>query len=281
MVLPLVLSITLLMVYPSIYLVNLSFRQVGFATFLKGGSPWIGLGNYRALAHDPLFSRVLLNTLIFWAGSISFQFVIGLGLALLFAKKFPMNKLYRSLVLIPWFVPLTVSGAIWKWVLSGETGIINSYLLGLGVLEKAIPWLTSSRLAIYSLTLANIWLGIPFNFVMLFTGLQAIPTELYECARVDGANERQIVRYITLPLLKPVAVITILLGTIYTIKVFDLVWVVTGGGPGGASHLFTTLAYYLAFTRFRFGQSAAVGILMMLLIGILLLILGRARKEES
>lgn len=279
-VLPLILSLSLVIGYPLIYLVNLSFRQVDFANLLKGGSPWVGFANYNILARDPLFSRMLLNTVIFWGGSISFQFLIGLGLALLFAKRFPLNGLYRSLILLPWFIPLTVSCAFWKWALSGETGIINAYLLGLGVLQKPIPWLTSPRLAIYSLTLANVWLGIPFNFIMLFTGLQAIPTELYESARVDGARESQIVWYITLPLLKPTIIVTLLLGTIYTIKVFDLVWVITGGGPGGASHLFTTLAYYLAFARFRFGQSAAVGVLLMAITGIPLLMLQYVRRRR-
>lgn len=274
---PVILCCLLVLVYPLIYNVDLSFRQVTFATLLRGGSPWVGFKNYRDLAKDPLFLRVLLNTLIFWSGSIAIQFSIGFGFALLFYKRFPLNTFYRAVVLLPWFIPIVVSGAVFRWFFSGETGLVNCLLIGLGILEKPIPWLTNPSIVIYTLTLANIWLGIPFNFIMLFTGLQAIPLELYECAKVDGANEWQTMWYITIPLLRPMAILTILLGTIYTIKVFDLVWIMTAGGPGGASHLFTTLAYHFAFQRFRFGYSSAVVIIMMLIITGLVLTLRRTR----
>ncbi|MEM3434339.1 MAG: sugar ABC transporter permease [Candidatus Methanomethyliaceae archaeon] len=274
---PVVLCCLLVLVYPLIYNIDLSFRQVTFTTLLRGGSPWVGFKNYRDLAKDPLFLRVLLNTLIFWSGSIVIQFSIGFGFALLFSKRFPLNTFYRAVVLLPWFIPIVVSGAVFRWFFSGETGLVNCLLIGLGILAKPIPWLTNPSIVIYTLTLANIWLGIPFNFIMLFTGLQAIPLELYECAKVDGANEWQTMWYITIPLLRPMAILTILLGTIYTIKVFDLVWIMTTGGPGGASHLFTTLAYHFAFQRFRFGYSSAVVIIMMLIITGIVLTLRRTR----
>lgn len=276
---PALLCCFLVLIYPLFYNINLSSRQVTFTTLLRGSSPWVGLRNYRDLARDPLFLRVLVNTLVFWGGSIVIQFMIGLGFALLFAKRFPLNTIYRAVILLPWFIPIVVSGTIFRWLFSGETGLINCLLVGFGILSQPIPWLTNPELVIYTLTLANIWLGIPFNFIMLFTGLQAIPLELYECARVDGAREWQIIWYITLPLLKPIAILTVLLGTIYTIKVFDLVWIMTAGGPGGASHLFTTLAYHLAFQRFRFGHSSAVVIIMMFIITSTVLLLRWARMK--
>jgi len=276
--LPVVISCLFVLIYPLIYNLNLSFRNVNFTTFIRGGAPWVGLNNYLKIIRDALFAKVLLNTLIFWLGSISFQFLIGLALALLFYNKFPLNLLYRSLVLLPWFVPLTVSGAIFKWFFAGETGFINSFLIGLRYIRKPIPWLTDPKIAIYTVTLVNIWLGIPFNFIMIFTGLQAIPTELFESAKVDGARDFQILRYITLPLLKPTIMLTLVLGSIFTIKVFDIVWVLTAGGPGGATHLFTTLAYHLAFQRFRFGESSAVVVIMMVILFLLVMLLQRIRR---
>jgi multiple sugar transport system permease protein len=277
--LPAFLSCLFVLVYPLFYNLQMGFREVTFVTFIRGGSPWVGLGNYWSILHNPVFLRVLSNTAIFWLGSISVQFVLGFLLALLFNKNFPLNYFYRALILLPWFIPLTVSGTVFKWFFSGETGLINSLLLGMGLINKPIPWLTSPRLAIYTATLANIWLGIPFNFIMLFTGLQAIPVELYESAKVEGAHEWQLVRYVTVPLLKPTILLTLILGSIFTIKVFDVVWVLTGGGPGDASHIFTTWAYSLAWQRFRFGEHASVIGIMMLFISLLGCLLLFARRH--
>lgn len=281
--LPAIVTCVFLSVYPIVYNLDMSLRRVSFVTLIRGGSPWVGGENYINVIGNPVFGRVFLNTLIFWLGSISCQFVIGLALALLFNERFPLNGFYRALVLLPWFVPLTVSGTVFKWFFSGETGFINSLLIGIGVLKQPIPWLTSPKIAIYTATLANIWLGIPFNFIMLLTGLQAIPVELYECARVDGATGWHLLRHITLPLLKPMILLTLILGSIFTIKVFDIVWILTGGGPGEASHIFTTWAYSLAWQRFRFGEHAAVvGIVMILisLLGVSLVVLqGKWRME--
>lgn len=277
--LPAFLSCLFVLIYPLFYNLQMGFREVTFVTFIRGGSPWVGLSNYRSVLCNPVFLRVLSNTVIFWLGSISVQFLLGFLLALLFTKNFPLNYFYRALVLLPWFIPLTVSGTVFKWFFSGETGLINSLLLGMGLISKPIPWLTSPQLAIYTATLANIWLGIPFNFIMLFTGLQAIPIELYESARVEGAHEWQLVRYVTIPLLKPTILLTLILGSIFTIKVFDIVWVLTGGGPGEASHIFTTWAYSLAWQRFRFGEHASVIGIMMLFIGLLGCLLLFARRH--
>jgi len=281
--LPAILCCLFVLIYPLFYNLQMSFREVTFVTLTRGGSPWVGLSNYRSTVHNPVFLRVLFNTLVFWLGSVTVQFILGFLLALLFSKSFPLNYFYRALVLLPWFIPLTVSGTVFKWFFSGETGLINSLLLGMGLISKPIPWLTSPRLAIYTATLANIWLGIPFNFIMLFTGLQAIPIELYESARVEGAREWQLVRYITVPLLKPTIFLTLVLGSIFTIKVFDIVWVLTGGGPGEASHILTTWAYSLAWQRFRFGEHASViGVTMLLIsiLGCLLLFVRRHWRAE-
>jgi multiple sugar transport system permease protein len=266
------------LLYPLIYNISLSLHDVTFTSFIKGGSNWIGLQNYWTLRTDSQFIRTLFNTLIFLGGSIFFQFVIGFSLALLFTKRFPLNNFLQGLIMLPWFVPIATSAIVFRWFFA-DAGLINSFLIGVGLIRTPINWITSSKLAIISVTVANIWLGIPFNFIMLLTGLKAIPGELYECAAIDGAREWQKVVYISLPLLRNVIAATLILGSVLTIKVFDLVWLLTKGGPAGASHLLSTYSYSLAFERFRFGYSAAVILVMILIVVVMMPLLNRIQIE--
>lgn len=275
-VLPALLYVGVMLLYPLAYNVSLSLHDVTFASFIKGGSRWVGLQNYKALGMDPQFTRTLFNTLIFLGGSIFFQFVIGFSLALLFSKRFPLNNLLKGLIMLPWFVPIATSAIVFRWLFA-DTGLINSFLIGAGLVGSPINWITSSKLAIVSVTIANIWLGIPFNFIMLLTGLKAVPAELYECAAIDGAREWQKVVYISLPLLRNVIAATLILGSVLTIKVFDLVWLLSKGGPAGASHLFSTYSYSLAFERFRFGYSAAVIFVMVLIVAAVMPLVNRIK----
>ena len=276
---PAFLYVLVLMVYPLLYNVHLSAYDVSLVSFIRGNSPFVGLGNYWKVVRDPLFHRVLFNTVVFTVGSIFFQFTLGLLLALLFEKRFPMKGLYQGLLMLPWFIPIMVSGTVFRWFFA-DGGTLNSILRGFDLIDYPVPWTTSARMAIYSLTAANVWLGVPFNFILLLTGLQAIPTELYECAAIDGAKEWQRVVYVSLPLLRPVIVTTLMLGAIFTVKVFDLVWVITKGGPGGSSHLFSTFSYSLAFEQFRFGSAAAVALMMVLLVTAVTVAFQRVRLEE-
>ena len=262
---PAVVYVVGLMGYPLLYNLYLSMYDVSLVSFIRGNSQFVGLGNYWKVMHDPLFRRVLFNTLVFTVGSILFQFTIGLLMALLFENRFFLKPLYQGLLMLPWFIPVMVSGTVFRWFFA-DGGTLNNLLRGFGLIELPIPWTTSASLAIYAVTAANVWLGVPFNFILLLTGLQAIPAELYECAAIDGAKGWQRVLYVSLPLLRPVIVTTLMLGAIFTVKVFDLVWVITKGGPGGASHLFSTLSYSLAFEQFRFGSAAAVAMIMVVIV---------------
>lgn len=278
-VLPTVVIVLVFLVYPVIFNVNLSLRNVTLINFIQGNLPYVGWNNYVWVLNSPIFYKVLSNTLVFTVGSMVFQFIFGLALALLFNKRFPLNRLYQGFVMLPWFVPILVSGAVFRWFFA-DSGAINGFLAALGIIDSPVAWITSASLSLYSVTLANIWLGIPFNFILLHTGLKSIPEELYECADIDGATEWEKVRFITLPMLKPVIVTTLMLGAIFTIKVFDLVWVVTGGGPGGSSHLFTTWSYTLAFDQFRFGRASVVALLMLILISLVTIGLQRVRVDD-
>jgi len=268
-------------IYPLIYNFILSLKDVNLITYMGGTSQWIGLSNYVQILKDTVFQRAFFNTLVFTGLSLSFQFIIGFLLALLFNRSFPLKGLLQSLIMVPWVLPIIVSGSFFRWFFS-DRGMVNGFLLSWGLIDKPIPWITSQALPIFSVTMANIWLGIPFSFVLLYTGLRAIPLELFESAEIDGANWWQKVLFIAVPLLKPVIITTLTLGCILTVKVFDLVWIITKGGPGDVSHLLSTLSYSLAFDKFQFGKASSVLVIMLLLtIGLTIFLNSIRAKEES
>ena len=268
-------------IYPLIYNFILSLKVVNLITYMGGTSQWIGLSNYVQTLKDTVFQRAFFNTLVFTGLSLSFQFIIGFLLALLFNRSFPLKGLLQSLIMVPWVLPIIVSGSFFRWFFS-DRGMVNGFLLSWGLIDKPIPWITSQILPIFSVTMANIWLGIPFSFVLLYTGLRAIPLELFESADIDGANWGQKVLFIAVPLLKPVIITTLTLGCILTVKVFDLVWIITQGGPGEVSHLLSTLSYSLAFDKFQFGKASSVLVIMLLLtIGLTIFLNSIRAKEES
>jgi len=265
-------------VYPLIYNFILSLKEVTLITYMSGTSPWVGLANYWQTIKDVVFQRTFTNTLLFTSLSLAFQFLIGFFLAILFNRSFPLKGLLQSLIMIPWVLPIIVSGSFFRWFFS-DRGMVNGFLLAWDFIDKPIPWITSQKLPIFAVTLANIWLGIPFNFVLLYTGLRAIPIELFESADIDGANWWQRIAFITFPVLRPVIITTLTLGCIFTVKVFDLVWIITQGGPGDVSHLLSTLSYSWAFNKFHFGRASSVLVIMLSLVVSLTVLLNSIRSE--
>ncbi len=276
--LPALLYVLIFGLYPLLYNVSLSLRDVTFITYVQGTARFVGLGNYRDLLQDPIFRRTFTNTLLFTGLSLFFQFTIGFALALLFFRPFPLKGLLQSLIMVPWVLPIIVSGSFFRWFFS-DNGMLNGFLTAFRIAARPIPWITSGHLPIFSVTMANIWLGIPFNFVLLYTGLQGIPEELLESAAIDGATGLQRVLYIVTPLLKPVILATLTLGCIFTVKVFDLVWIITQGGPGDVSHLFSTFSYSLAFNKLHFGKASAVLVVMLLVVALLTAFLNFFQRE--
>ena len=278
--LPTILYVSSFGIYPVIYNILLSFKEVNLISYIQGTAEFVGFSNYIALFTDPVFRHTFLNTIIFTALSIFFQFFIGFLLALLFNHSFPLKNIFQGLIMVPWVLPIIVSGSFFRWFFS-DNGMLNGFLLSSGLIDEPIPWVTSGNLPIFSLIIANIWLGIPFNFILLYTGLKGIPIELLEGAEIDGATGWQRVSYVIIPLLKPVIITTLTLGCIFTIKVFDLVWIVTKGGPGDVSHLFSTLAYSLAFNRFNFGKASVVLVVMLSVVILLVVALNSIKVEET
>jgi multiple sugar transport system permease protein len=198
-----------------------------------------------------------VNTALFTVGSIAFQFAIGMALALFFHKKFPLSGVLRSLLLLPWLLPLIVSSATWRSILEQDNGILNRSLAGLGIIDSPVPWLNSPSVALIAVIGVNIWIGIPFNLTLLYSGLAEIPDQLYEAGSLDGATGWKGFRYITWPNLRPVASVLLVLGVVYTIKVLDIILGLTGGGPANATQTLATQSYQRSFVEFKFGQGAA------------------------
>jgi multiple sugar transport system permease protein len=280
-VVPALLYIILTTIYPIVSNLRMSFYDVTVTTFLSNNAPFIGLDNYRKVLSDPAFQHALRLSLLFTGGSLLFQFTVGFGLALLFSQPFPGNGLLRALLLLGWMLPIVVSGSIFRWMLDGSFGIINFVLQGLGLLQGQRFWLTEPNYALLGTIIANIWVGIPFNMVLLLPGLQSISPTLYEAASIDGATSWQSFRHVTLPLMRPVALSVLLLGIIYTFKVFDVVYIMTRGGPVDATTVLPIYVYNLAFQFFRFGEASATAILLLLVLTIVAIgYLWLSRREE-
>jgi multiple sugar transport system permease protein len=247
--------------YPVVKNVVMGFQHYTSATFFTGIAPWVGFENYSEVLHSSVFSKTVVNTVLFTAGSIAGQFSIGLALALYFQRRFPLSGVLRSLLLLPWLIPLIVSSAIWRWILDEDNGALNRVLTGLPLVGHP-GWLTSTSLALIAVILVNIWIGIPFNATILHSGLQDIPQELYEAASLDGATGWKAFRYITWPLLRPVVSVVLVLGVVYTLKVIDIILGLTRGGPANATQTIATQSYHVSFVDFDFGQGAALGNLL-------------------
>jgi multiple sugar transport system permease protein len=271
--------LALFLAYPLLYTVWTSVHDVDLGQLLGGAERFNGLDNYRSVVDDPAFWHSVRLSLVFTLGSLLLQFTIGFALALLFARPFPLGGLLRSLLLVAWLLPPVVSGTLFRWMLDAESGAYNALLKPAGLSHD---WLTDPSTSMAGVVFANVWVGVPFNMLLLLVGLHTIDPELHEAAAIDGASAWQRFRHLTLPLMWPVSVTVLLLGLVYTFKVFDLVFVMTGGGPVDSTRVLSLYVYEVFFTFFRFGQGAAAGLLLL----VVPLLAGawyvrRLRREEA
>ena len=282
-VVPAGLVMVLLFGYPVIKNFTMSFQDYGLKTFFTGKAPFVGFENYASVVTDPIFAKALANTAIFTVASIAFQFAIGMLLALFFHKNFPLSGVLRGLLLMPWLVPLIVSSATWKSMLDQDTGIVNVFLQSIGLIDAPIPWLSSTDFALIAVIIVNIWVGIPLNVTLLYSGLQDIPGELYEAGALDGATGWKAFWQITWPNLRAVVTIVLMLGVIYTLKVLDIILALTGGGPANATQTIATMSYQRSFVEFKFGEGAALSnilILISLVFAVVYLRFNRRQIDE-
>ena len=281
-ILPGVLYMLVVVGYPIVYNFILSFKDTSVRNLATGTSKFIGFQNYIELFHNPTFILVLKNTFVFTIGSLIFQFTIGYLLALFFYKKFTLSGPIRGLMLIPYMMPMAVTGLLGQNLFL-NSGLINDLLSKIGIAGPA--WLTSTSTAMIAVVIMNCWVGIPFNMLLLISGMSNISEDVYEASAIDGASRIQQFWKITMPLMKDSILAVLMLGFIYTFRAFDLMFIMTAGGPLNSTDVLGTYSYMLSFTQYQFSKGSAVAIVLflcLLLIGILyLLLLRKDDKEEE
>lgn len=266
---PAIIFMGLIVVYPLIYNIVMSFRDVTLMTF-NGKQKFIGFDNYLAILKMPLFKKALVNTFIFTVISLLFQFIIGFALALLFSKTFALARFSRGILMVCWMIPVIVYASIWKWMFAGDgSGLINFFLTKLGIIHEPISLLTSQSGAMIALLITNIWRGVPYNMLLLATGLTTLPKDVLEAATIDGTTKWQRFIMVKVPLLRSTIISVVTLGFINTFKTFDLVWIMTKGGPLDSTQILATASYKLTFSSFEFGQGAAVADILLIILSII------------
>lgn len=279
LLLPAGLLIAVLVGYPFLRALWLSFHKK-----LLGAqdAPWIGLDNYRVLLNEPQFWNAVRNVFIFTVASVALKLVIGLVVSLILNEALPMRALFRSVVLLPYAMPTLVSVLIWKWMYNDTGGILNYLLQQLHITETPVLWLADPGRALGAVIAVNVWRGFPFFVLTLLAGLQAVPPELYEAAKVDGAGLWARFWKITLPDILPVMAVTTLFSTILTFNDFSIIWVLTKGGPGNATDVLATLTYRIAIPGLELGKGVAVSVFMLpLLVGLIVLLNRFVSQREA
>jgi multiple sugar transport system permease protein len=259
---PTVAVLVALSIYPLFYSVKISLQ-----TGSGEGVRWTFV-NFARLASDKFFLEALAHTFIYAAVALTFEFLLGLGLAIMLDRSLRGRTLFRSALLIPMMLPPVVVGVVWRLMLNPDFGAVNGTLKSAGVNTEALTWTASPTLALASVIAVDIWQWTPFMFLVLLAGLQAIPQEPYEAAVIDGSSAWQTFRHVTLPLLQPAILIALLLRTMDLLRVFDQIFILTQGGPGFSTETVSLYIYRTAFRFFDFGYAAAMSFVLLLLTNI-------------
>jgi ABC-type sugar transport system permease subunit len=260
-VLPAFLTILLVALFPLVWTVweSLHLHDLRMPWL---GRPFVGLANYIEAVADPRFRGALGHTLFFAATSVSLEVVIGLWFALALNRTFRGRGLVRAAVLVPWAIPTVVSALLWRFMFEGQTGIVNAALIDLGLAREPVVWLIHPRLAWVPVILADVWKTTPFVALLLLAGLQNIDASLYEAARIDGASAWRQFRYVTLPLLKPALLVALIFRTLDAFRVFDLVYALTGGGPGTSTEPIALYTFNALLQNLQFGYGSALSVIV-------------------
>ncbi len=241
---------------------------------------FVGLDNYLAVAQDPVAWSSLGRTLVWIGLTVPLQLLLGMAAALLLNQRFWWRGVARSLILIPWALPSVVIALMWSWMYQPQVGLFNDLLLRVGLVSEAVPWLAQPGTALYAIILALVWQGFPFFAIMILAGLQAIPSALYEAAAIDGATAWQQFREVTLPGLKGVLVTAVMLRLIWVANSIDVIVVMTGGGPGYATHTLPLYAFKRTYGSMDFGYGTALAVTFsVLLLGLIAVYLRRVGKN--
>jgi multiple sugar transport system permease protein len=274
-------SLAIMLLLSVLPLVNLFWMSFHTVSWSGGAATWtpVGLANYNSVFADPLFRAGISNTTVFALGAVAGQMVLGFLLALLCSRVTRGRVLYRAVFILPILIPGIVVGAIWKLMLNFDFGLANQALGLLGI--EPLDWLGANETALLSVILVDIWHWTPFCFLLFLAGLESMPQDIYEAANIDGASAWQELRHITLPMMLPTILVTFVFRLVLAFKVFDEVYLLTGGGPGTATEVISFTLYQRFFTEDRVGHGAAMSILVIFLVSLLLVLALSARRRSE
>ena len=273
---PIVVLTLALVAYPFCYAIYLSLTR----KYVGMPPVFVGLENYVKLTYDGFFRRAVMNSFVFTFGSVGFKLVLGIVMALVLTSKIRFRSFWTGVLLIPWVAPTVVSALNFLWIFDFSLGVLNYLLVRVtGILDQGVGWLSEPHTAMASVIAVNIWRGFPFFGISFLAGMKAIPIELYEAASVDGATVLQRFVHVTLPGLKNIIIIVVLLSTIWTFNDFGIVYILTKGGPGGATQVLPVLTYEIAFGAQRLGEAIAVALYMLPAIAIVIILLSKYMRR--
>ncbi|KAB8188439.1 ABC transporter permease subunit [Nonomuraea phyllanthi] len=250
-------------------------------SIIEPDKPFVGLTNYRDMIHDERFIESVLNTIYFSGASVPLSMATGLVLALLVNLPLRLRGLFRTAFYLPVVTPFVVSAILWKWLYNGDYGLFNYYLLQAHIIDDPLLWLSDKNLAMPAVVLMSVWAGTGFSMVVYLAGLQAIPQELYEAARIDGAGVLQRLRYVTIPMLRPTTLFLLVMGIISSLQVFTQIFVMTNGGPVNKT---TTMVYYMylwAFKYFDMGYASTLAFALFLMLIVFTALQLRLSRQGS
>jgi multiple sugar transport system permease protein len=273
---PVVVLFAVFRVWPSLQTLYYSFFKV---ELLRGRLTFVGMENFAGLVHDELFLAAIRHTLVYAVTIVPISAALGMGLAVLFNEEFRLRELFKAIYFAPMVTSTVAAAVVWWWLYNPQYGLFNVILKLLHLPEQ--PWLLSSRMALPSVIIFSIWKTLGYNMVIYLAGLQAIPQEFYEAATIDGAGSVQRFLAITLPLLAPTTAFVFIYNSIFAFQVFDQVYVLTGGGPAGATTVVVLELYNQAFQRYRFGYASAEAmVLFLFILGITVVQYVYSRRTE-
>jgi ABC-type sugar transport system permease subunit len=275
-VLPIVALVLALVAYPFCYAIYLSLTR----KYVGVPPVFVGFDNYVKLTNDGFFRRAVANSFIFTFGSVAVKVVLGMAMALVLTSRIRFRSFFTGVLLIPWVAPTVVSALNFLWIYDYSLGVLNYLLVRVfRLLPTGVGWLSEPYTAMASVIAVNIWRGFPFFGISFLAGMKGIPAELYEAAAVDGAGPVDRFRFVTLPGLRHIVIIVLLLSTIWTFNDFQIVYILTKGGPGGATQVLPVLTYEIAFGAQRLGEAIAVALYMLPALAIVIMVLSRYMRR--
>lgn len=262
---PAILAVAVFVLYPVVTVAVQSFFDINPTR--HQGWDFVGLGNYAEALHDSQLWSVAVNTVVWTLGSVVLQLLVAL-LAAVVLDRLGGNGVVRALFVVPWATPVVVGALAWKYLYLPDYGLLNQALDAVGLESFSHAWLADPHTALWAVVVTNVWRGFPFLMVMIVAGMATVPIELYEAAQMDGASWWRTFRSITLPLLRPMLLASTLMALIWTFNNFSMIYVMTGGGPAGATDILTTFVYKAGFKSFDFGYASALSMVLFAVVGL-------------